>query len=118
MGLYCLCSKAEDRAIAHLFAIGGSTVNALFREFCAAATTILEDDWVGMVPLYGIAAHKREFHAKHLAHRMGATFPVRIQKNQEITATTRGGRFFYFFLLCALKVYFRRSVKMVVFAAN
>lgn len=63
VGLYRLCSTAEDRTIAHLFGIGRSTVNVLFRQFCAAVITILEDDWVGMVPPDGMAAHMREFHA-------------------------------------------------------
>ncbi|KAH9379612.1 hypothetical protein HPB48_004458 [Haemaphysalis longicornis] len=81
VGLYRLCSTAEDRTIAHLFGIGRSTVNVLFREFCAVVITILEDDWVGMVPPDGMAAHMREFHAvtgfpKAVGALDGCHFPV------------------------------------------
>ncbi|KAH9367857.1 hypothetical protein HPB48_003098 [Haemaphysalis longicornis] len=58
-----LCSTAEDRTIAHLFGIGRSMVNVLFKEFCAAVITIREDDWVGMVPTDGMVVHMRGFHA-------------------------------------------------------
>ncbi|XP_077534363.1 uncharacterized protein LOC144146276 [Haemaphysalis longicornis] len=61
--LYRLCSTAEGRTIALLSGIGRSTVNVSFREFCAAVIAILEDDWMGMVPPDGMAAHMLEFHA-------------------------------------------------------
>ncbi|KAH7949416.1 hypothetical protein HPB49_009404 [Dermacentor silvarum] len=34
VALYKLCSSAEDRTIAHLFDMGRSTVNIIYREFC------------------------------------------------------------------------------------
>ncbi|KAH9371114.1 hypothetical protein HPB48_012481 [Haemaphysalis longicornis] len=81
-------------------------------EFSAAAITILEEDWVGMVPPDGIAEQKREFHAKQLAPRMGATFLVRLQKDQQMTTTTtRGGWLFcFFYIVCAQsKFYVQRK---------
>ncbi|XP_064475764.1 uncharacterized protein LOC135389661 [Ornithodoros turicata] len=45
VSLYKLCSSAEDRSIAHLFGIGRSTVNTLYKEFCEAVITTLEPEW-------------------------------------------------------------------------
>lgn len=49
IGLYRLCSSAEDRTIAHLFAVGRSTVNVLWRQFCTAVIEQLEGQWLCMV---------------------------------------------------------------------
>lgn len=48
IGLYRLCSSAEDRTIAHLFAVGRSTVNVLWRQFCTAVIEQLEGQWLCM----------------------------------------------------------------------
>ncbi|CAN8008805.1 unnamed protein product [Ixodes pacificus] len=47
--LYKLCSTIEGRAIAHLFGQGRSTVNELYKEFCAVVVSALEPEWVKMV---------------------------------------------------------------------
>ncbi|KAG0443322.1 hypothetical protein HPB47_015045 [Ixodes persulcatus] len=51
VGLYRLCSSAEDRTIAHLFGIGRSTVNVMYKDFCNAIIEKLEGDWLRMLPL-------------------------------------------------------------------
>ncbi|XP_064487325.1 uncharacterized protein LOC135399499 [Ornithodoros turicata] len=63
VGLYRLCSSAEDRTIAHLFAIGRSTVNAIFKDFCDAVILHLEQQWICMVRRNEMESHMREFHA-------------------------------------------------------
>lgn len=63
VGLYRLCSSAEDRTIAHLFGIGRSTVNVLHQEFCTAVVDLLEEEWLGMVHPNNMSAHMREFYA-------------------------------------------------------
>lgn len=63
VSLYKLCSSAEDRSIAHLFGIGRSTVNTLYREFCEAVVSRLEPDWVKMPSAERMADHIREFSA-------------------------------------------------------
>ncbi|KAH7977556.1 hypothetical protein HPB49_002343 [Dermacentor silvarum] len=63
VGLYRLCSSAEDRTIAHLFGIGRSTVNIVYREFCRAVVDIHEGTWVRMPRKEEIAEQMREFHA-------------------------------------------------------
>ncbi|XP_070385468.1 uncharacterized protein [Dermacentor albipictus] len=61
VGMYRLCSSAEDRTIAHLFGIGRSTVNVVFREFCKAVTEQLEAEWLRMVRRHELEKHVREF---------------------------------------------------------
>ncbi|KAH7976923.1 hypothetical protein HPB52_021500 [Rhipicephalus sanguineus] len=63
VSLYRLCSTAEDRTIAELFAIGRSTVNLLYKEFCKAILKNLEDDWVKMPSPADMEEHMREFFA-------------------------------------------------------
>lgn len=60
VSLYKLCSSAEDRSIAHLFGIGRSTVNTLYREFCDAILEVLEPEWVKMPSAEGMAEHIKE----------------------------------------------------------
>ncbi|KAL1442262.1 hypothetical protein MTO96_046503 [Rhipicephalus appendiculatus] len=60
VGMYRLCSSAEDRAIADLFGIGRSTVNTLFREFCKTVADRLEDEWIQMVGPRQLEKHIRE----------------------------------------------------------
>ncbi|KAH8031321.1 hypothetical protein HPB51_016213 [Rhipicephalus microplus] len=63
VSLYRLCSAAEDRTIAELFAIGRSTENLLYKEFCTAVLKNLEDDWVKMPSPTDMEEHMREFFA-------------------------------------------------------
>ncbi|KAH9380955.1 hypothetical protein HPB48_008174 [Haemaphysalis longicornis] len=63
VGLYRLCSSAEDRTIAHLFGIGCSIVNVNFRDFCKAVLAWLEGEWLRMISPDDMAAHMREFYA-------------------------------------------------------
>ncbi|XP_037570302.2 uncharacterized protein LOC119450898 [Dermacentor silvarum] len=63
IGLYRLCSSAEDRTIAHLFAVGRSTVNLMWRQFCAAVIEQLEGQWLCMVRRDQMDDHVREFFA-------------------------------------------------------
>ncbi|XP_064483202.1 uncharacterized protein LOC135396090 [Ornithodoros turicata] len=63
VGLYRLCSTAEDRTIAHLFGIGRSTVNTVYRQFVTAVIEKLESEWLRMIRPEAMAAHLREFYA-------------------------------------------------------
>ncbi|CAN7943731.1 unnamed protein product [Ixodes hexagonus] len=63
VGLYKLCSSAEDRTVAHLFDIGRSTVNVIYREFCETVVAALESRWVKMVTADDMPEHMREFQA-------------------------------------------------------
>ncbi|CAN7990023.1 unnamed protein product [Ixodes pacificus] len=63
VGLYRLCSSAENRTIAHLFGIGRSSVNMLYKDFCDTVIQKLEDDWLRMVRSDERTAHMREFFA-------------------------------------------------------
>lgn len=49
IGLYKLCSMAEDSSVAHIFGVGRSTVNGIYREFCEAVIAVLEDEWLRMM---------------------------------------------------------------------
>ncbi|XP_037508710.1 uncharacterized protein LOC119385317 [Rhipicephalus sanguineus] len=60
VGMYRLCSSAEDRTIADLFGIGRSTVNSVFREFCKTMVDRLEDEWIRMVGPRQLEKHIRE----------------------------------------------------------
>lgn len=44
IGLYHLCSSAEDRTIGHLLGIGRSTVNIIYKEFCNAVIERLKGE--------------------------------------------------------------------------
>ncbi|KAL1422027.1 hypothetical protein MTO96_022489 [Rhipicephalus appendiculatus] len=63
IGLYRLCSSAEDRTIAHLFGVGRSTVNVVWRQFSTAVIEQLESQWICMVRREDMADHVREFFA-------------------------------------------------------
>lgn len=63
VSLYKLCSSAEDRSIANLFALGRSTVNTLYREFCEAVVDLLEEKWVKMPSAVNMADHITAFNA-------------------------------------------------------
>ncbi|XP_064468466.1 uncharacterized protein LOC135379146 [Ornithodoros turicata] len=81
VGLYRLCSTAEDRTIAHLSAISRSTVNTIFREFCGAVIEHLKSEWLRMVRPEEMASHMRKFFAlSGFPHAVGVLdgchFPV------------------------------------------
>lgn len=61
VGLYKLCSSAEDRTIAIVFAVGRYFVNKIYREFCEAVVEVMETDWINMPE--NMAEHIREFSA-------------------------------------------------------
>lgn len=63
IALYKLCSSAEDRTVAHIFAVGRSTVNGIYKEFCEAVVDVLEEDWLKMVTSDEMEQHIREFKA-------------------------------------------------------
>ncbi|KAH7957874.1 hypothetical protein HPB52_024039 [Rhipicephalus sanguineus] len=63
VGLYRLCSSAEDRTIARLFGIGRSTVNVLYREFCKAVISQREREWLHMIRQEDMKEHLGEFFA-------------------------------------------------------
>ncbi|XP_049522528.1 uncharacterized protein LOC125945022 [Dermacentor silvarum] len=63
VALYKLCSSAEDRTVAHLFDMGRSTVNIIYREFCETVVASLEHEWVKMVTGNDMENHIGEFYA-------------------------------------------------------
>ncbi|KAH7955319.1 hypothetical protein HPB52_000279 [Rhipicephalus sanguineus] len=63
IGLYRLCSSAEDRTIAHLFGVGRLTVNVVWRQFSTVFIQQLESQWICMVRRADMADHVREFFA-------------------------------------------------------
>lgn len=63
VALYKLCSCAEDRAVADVFGIGRSTVNVIYREFCAVVVSTLEKEWVKMPSQENMPTHIKEFQA-------------------------------------------------------
>ncbi|KAH7946703.1 hypothetical protein HPB52_003760 [Rhipicephalus sanguineus] len=63
VGLYRLCSSAEDRTIAHLFGIGRSTVNTVYRELCRAVVSKVEGAWMQMPRKEEMTDHMRECYA-------------------------------------------------------
>ncbi|KAH7932837.1 hypothetical protein HPB49_003344 [Dermacentor silvarum] len=63
VALYRLCCTAEDRTISELFSLGRSTVNKIYKEFCAAVLQNLEEAWLKMPAPADIEDHMREFHA-------------------------------------------------------
>ncbi|CAN7945902.1 unnamed protein product [Ixodes hexagonus] len=63
IGLYKLCSTAEDRTIAHLFGVGRSTVNGIYREFSDTIVARLEQTSVAMVCQNELQNHMLEFEA-------------------------------------------------------
>ncbi|KAH7982267.1 hypothetical protein HPB52_003556 [Rhipicephalus sanguineus] len=88
IGLYRLCSSAEDRTIAHLFGVGRSTVNVVWRQFSTAVGQQLESQWLCMVRRAGMADHAREFFAvtgfpQAVGALDGCHFPVSPPKKHE-----------------------------------
>ncbi|XP_065292087.2 uncharacterized protein [Dermacentor albipictus] len=65
IGLYRLCSSAEDRSVAELFAVGRSTVNVAYRELCEAVIHTMEAEWIKMPTASSMAEHIREFTATY-----------------------------------------------------
>ncbi|KAG0423853.1 hypothetical protein HPB47_000384 [Ixodes persulcatus] len=63
ISLYRLCSTAEERTIAHLFAVGQSVVNESYREFCDVVIEELEARTVSMIRNEDLEHHMREFQA-------------------------------------------------------
>lgn len=63
IGLFKLCSVAEDRVVASVFGVGRSTVNGIYKEFCEAIVSVLESDWIKMLSPSEMAEHIREFMA-------------------------------------------------------
>ncbi|KAH7954940.1 hypothetical protein HPB49_023081 [Dermacentor silvarum] len=63
VSLYKLCSCAEDIAVADIFGICRSTVNVIYREFCATVVATLEKEWVKMPSPDDMPAHVKEFQA-------------------------------------------------------
>ncbi|KAH7959703.1 hypothetical protein HPB49_013128 [Dermacentor silvarum] len=57
IGLYQLCSSAEDRSVAELFAVGCSTVNVAYRELCEAIIHTMEAEWIKMATASSMAEH-------------------------------------------------------------
>ncbi|KAG0433468.1 hypothetical protein HPB47_019879 [Ixodes persulcatus] len=63
IGLYKLCSTAENRTIAALVGVGRSTVNRIYREFCATVVANLEQSTVTMVRQSELHNHMLKFEA-------------------------------------------------------
>ncbi|XP_075725600.1 uncharacterized protein LOC142767562 [Rhipicephalus microplus] len=97
IGLFKLCSVAEDRVVASVFGVGRSTVNGIYKEFCEAIASVLESDWIKMLSPSETAQHIWEFMAvSDFPQAVGAldtaTSQFRCHKNMPlITITTRGG---------------------------
>lgn len=96
VGLYRLSSSAEDRTIVHLFVIGRSTVNVVYREFCRTVVDILEATWVHMPRKEEMTERMREFYCvTGLPQTMGALdgchFAIAPPKKDEVDYYTTGG---------------------------
>ncbi|CAN7938457.1 unnamed protein product [Ixodes hexagonus] len=63
ISLYRLCSTAEERTIAHLFAVGQSVVNGSYREFYNVIIEKLESRTVSIVRSGDLDNHILEFEA-------------------------------------------------------
>lgn len=63
IGLYKLCSSAEDRTVANLFGVGRSTVNTIYRQFCEAVVCVLEREWIKVMTAEEMTRHIQEFEA-------------------------------------------------------
>ncbi|KAH9360389.1 hypothetical protein HPB48_008385 [Haemaphysalis longicornis] len=59
VGLYRLCSTAEERTVAELFTLGRSTVNMIYKEFCVAVSDNLEDEY--SIILLALVDHRYRF---------------------------------------------------------
>lgn len=63
VALYRLASSAEERTIANAFGLGRSTVNTIFREFCAVVVRKLGRKFVRFPKQTELAEHLRQFRA-------------------------------------------------------
>uniref|UniRef100_G3MTI8 DDE Tnp4 domain-containing protein n=1 Tax=Amblyomma maculatum TaxID=34609 RepID=G3MTI8_AMBMU len=63
VSLYRLASSAEERTIANAFGLGRSTVNTIFREFCAVVVRQLGTKLVRLPKRSELAEHLRQFTA-------------------------------------------------------
>ncbi|XP_077486802.1 uncharacterized protein LOC144098148 [Amblyomma americanum] len=63
IGLFKLCSAAEDRVVAIVFGVGRSTVNAIYREFAETVVDVLEPEWVRIMAANKMDEHVSEFYA-------------------------------------------------------
>ncbi|KAH6945500.1 hypothetical protein HPB50_008790 [Hyalomma asiaticum] len=63
VGLYRLASSAEERTIGNAFGLGRSTVNTIFREFCAVIVRQLGPKFVRFPKQSELAEHLRQFSA-------------------------------------------------------
>ncbi|XP_049523939.1 uncharacterized protein LOC125945726 [Dermacentor silvarum] len=105
IGLYRLCSSAEDRSVAELFAVGRSTVNVAYREFCEAIIQTMEAEWIKMPTASSMAEHIREFTAtlefpQAMGSLDGCHFPVSPPK--ESATDYRNYKGWYSIILLAL----------------
>ncbi|KAL1457222.1 hypothetical protein MTO96_043572 [Rhipicephalus appendiculatus] len=105
IGLYRLCSSAEERSIAELFAVGRSTVNEAYRELCEAVIHTMEARWVNMPTVSSMAEHIREFTAvlgfpQAIGALDGCHFPVSPPK--ENATDYRNYKGWYSMILLAL----------------
>ncbi|XP_077509345.1 uncharacterized protein LOC144120619 [Amblyomma americanum] len=63
IGLFKLCSAAEDRVVAIVFGVGRSTVNTIYREFAETVVDVLEPEWARMMAPNEMNEHVSEFYA-------------------------------------------------------
>ncbi|KAL1475404.1 hypothetical protein MTO96_019820 [Rhipicephalus appendiculatus] len=63
IALYRLATSAEDRSVANIFGVGRSTVNLVFREFCATVVRRLESRYLKFPREREVAEHIRRFTA-------------------------------------------------------
>ncbi|KAH6932596.1 hypothetical protein HPB50_008017 [Hyalomma asiaticum] len=63
IALYRLATSAEDRSVGNIFGVGRSTVNLVFREFCAAVVHRLESLYVKFPMEREVANHVGRFTA-------------------------------------------------------
>ncbi|KAL1481870.1 hypothetical protein MTO96_050373 [Rhipicephalus appendiculatus] len=63
IALYRLATSAEDRSVANVFGAGRSTVNLVFREFCATVVRRLESRYLKFPREREVAEHIRRFTA-------------------------------------------------------
>ncbi|XP_070390818.1 uncharacterized protein [Dermacentor albipictus] len=105
IGLYRLCSSAEDRSVAELFAVGRSTVNVAYRELCEAVIHTMEAEWIKMPTASSMAEHIREFTAtlefpQAIGALDGCHFPV--SPPRESATDYRNYKGWYSIILLAL----------------
>ncbi|KAL1476951.1 hypothetical protein MTO96_036113 [Rhipicephalus appendiculatus] len=86
VGLYRLASSAEERTIASAFALGRSTVNTIFREFCAVIVRKLEPKFIRFPKRSELAEHLRQFSAvTGFPQSVGALDGCHIEENEPLS---------------------------------